>query len=116
MRKPFKKHLGAIDIEIAHGGSGKRKLILSKDDPVSSQLHAMTKGFLAPGGIFDWHNHEDIDEFFLVTEGTGVIEFGDGSTFAYAKDDLIYIPSNMKHRIENTGTVENEFFFIRLNQ
>ncbi|MFA5796895.1 MAG: cupin domain-containing protein [Candidatus Woesearchaeota archaeon] len=115
MRKPFKKHLGAINVETAHGGSGRRQLMLSKDDPISSQLHAMTKGFLAPGRIFDWHDHEDIDEFFLVTKGTGVIEFEDGSKLEYTKDDLIYIPSNVKHKIENTGNVEGEFFFVRLN-
>jgi len=28
-------------------------------------------------------------------------------------DDLIYIPSNTRHRIENTGSVENEFYFVR---
>lgn len=115
MRKPFKKHLNTIDVESAHGGSGRRQLILSKDDPISSQLHAMTKGFLTPKGVFDWHIHEDIDEFFFVIKGTGVIQFEDGTKFEYVKDDLIYIPSNVKHRIENTGEIENEFFFIRLN-
>jgi mannose-6-phosphate isomerase-like protein (cupin superfamily) len=115
MRQPFKKHLNSINIESAHGGSGRRQLLLSKDDLISSQMEAMTKGFLAPKGIFDWHSHQDIDEFFLVTQGTGFIEFEDCTKIEYSKDDLIYIPSNTKHRIENTGEVENEFFFIRLN-
>lgn len=115
MRKPFKKHINSIDIEGAHGGNGRRQLMLSKDDSISSQMEAMTKGFLAPKGVFDWHNHQDIDEFFIVTQGTGIIEFEDGTKIEYSKDDLIYIPSNIKHRIENTGDVENEFFFIRLN-
>lgn len=116
MRKPFKKSLNSISIEAAHGGSGKRQLLLSKDDLISSQLEAMTKGFLAPKGVFDWHSHKDIDEFFLVTKGAGVIEFADGTKIKYSKDDLIYIPSNINHRIENTGKIENEFFFIRLKQ
>ena len=115
MRKPFKKHLNAINIEGAHGGSGRRQLILSKKDSISSQMEAMTKGFLAPKCVFDWHIHEDIDEFFLVTKGTGLIQFEDGTKIEYVKDDLIYIPSNIKHKIENTGAIENEFFFIRLN-
>lgn len=115
MRKPFVKHLNAINIESAHGGSGRRQLMLSKDDSISSQMEAMTKGFLASKGVFDWHNHKDIDEFFLVTKGTGLIQFEDGTKMEYIKDDLIYIPSNVKHRIENTGEIENEFFFIRLN-
>ena len=115
MRTPFKKHLSSIDIEGAHGGSGRRQVMLSKEDPISSQMEAMTKGFLSPKGVFDWHSHKDIDEFFLVTKGTGIIEFEDGTKIKYSEDDLIYIPSNTKHRIENTGDVENEFFFVRLN-
>jgi len=43
MRKPFIKSLNQIEIEGAYGGSGRRQLILSKDDPVSSQMQAMTK-------------------------------------------------------------------------
>jgi len=115
MRKPFKKSLGAIPIEEAHGGSGKRQLILSKDDAVSSYFHAMTKGFLPSVGVFDWHEHKHIDEFFLVMKGTGVIEFKDESSFRYAPGELIYIPANLSHRIENTGEEENEFYFIRLD-
>ncbi len=114
MRKQFKKSLNSIAIESAHGGSGRRQLILSKADFISSQMEAMTKGFLSPKGVFDWHSHKDIDEFFLVTKGSGVIEFDDGAKINYSKDDLIYIPANIKHRIENTGKLENEFFFIRL--
>ena len=115
MRKPFQKNLNSINIEAAHGGSGRRQLILSKDDPISSQLQAMTKGYLPVSGVFDWHDHQDIDEFFLVLKGRGIIEFEDGTKFKFVKDDLIYIPSNLKHRIENTGKVETEFFFIRIN-
>lgn len=115
MRRPFKKHLKAIPVEDAHSGSGKRQLILSKEDAISSQMHAMTKGFLAVGASFDWHAHEDVDEFFLVLEGTGVVRFGDGTEMRYIPDDLVYIPSNTRHRIENGGTGESQFFFVRLS-
>ncbi len=115
MRTPFKKSISEIPLEDAHGGSGKRQLILSTDDAVSSRFHAMTKGYLAAGGVFDWHDHDQIDEFFLVLHGTGYIEFKDGTKIDYAPDDLIYIPANTAHRIENTGTDESRFFFIRLD-
>lgn len=116
MRKPFKKKINDIKIEEAHGGSGSRQLILSKNDSISSQMEAMTKGFIPPKGQYDWHQHENIDEFFLVIQGIGFIEFEDGSIIEFSKDDLVYIPSNTKHRIENTGDVQNEFIFIRINQ
>lgn len=116
MRIPFKKQINDVEIEEAHGGSGRRQLILSKSDPISSQMEAMTKGFIPPKGQYDWHQHLNIDELFLVIQGIGIIEFEDGSKFEYSKDDVIYIPSNTKHRIENTGDIENEFIFIRVNQ
>ena len=54
MNKPFKKDINKIEIEGAHGGSGKRQLVLSCLDNISENIEAMTKGFLAPEGIFDW--------------------------------------------------------------
>ncbi len=116
MRKPFKKHLQTIPVEEAHGGSGKRQVILSKDDAISEQLQAMTKGFLEAGSKFDWHAHESVDEFFLVLKGKGYIEFRSGEKIEYSPDDLIYIPDGIEHKIEATGEEENEFFFIRLNK
>lgn len=113
LRKPFKKNLSQIPTEEAHGRSGKRQLILSKEDPISNELHAMTKGFLIAGGFFDWHNHENIDEFFLVIKGLGIIEFEDGINIEYKNEDLIYIPANIKHKI--TAKKDSEFFFFRLN-
>lgn len=115
MRVPFKKSLSDIPVEAAHGGSGSRQLILSPNDAVSSHFHAMTKGYLAAGGVFDWHDHDKIDEFFFVLQGTGYIEFKDGTKIEYAPDDLVYIPANTAHRMENTSTEENQFFFIRID-
>ncbi len=115
MRLPFKKVLGKIKREEAHGGSGARQLILSANDAVSSQIQAMTRGFLAPGAKFDWHDHDKVDEFFLVTQGTGIIRFKTSVEMTYQPDQLIYIPANQGHQIENTGSEENQFFFIRLN-
>ncbi len=115
MRKPFKKSLSSLPLEGAHGSAGKRKLLLSQNDPVSSQLQAMTKGFLAPKGVFDWHRHEGVDEFFFVTQGKGIINFRD-NIIEYSEGDLVYIPAGVEHRIENIDVVENQFFFVRLSK
>ena len=114
MRKPFKKTIAEIAIEGAHGGSGRRQLILSPADPVSSSLGAMTKGFLDAGGVFDWHDHADIDEFFTVLAGKGQVFFKDGSQIDYSVGDVVYMPANLAHRIEAQGETTSEFFFIRV--
>ena len=114
MKKPFKKEIGKIEIEGAHGGAGRRQSLLSATDDISPNIAAATKGFLAEGGIFDWHDHGDIDEFFIVLQGTGIVEFEDGSKIEYKEDDLVYMPAPMKHKITNTGDTENIFYFVRV--
>jgi mannose-6-phosphate isomerase-like protein (cupin superfamily) len=113
MRKSFKKSVGDISIEQAHWGSGSRKLLLSSLDDISSNLEAMTQGFLPVWNVFDWHLHYWIDEFFFVTQGTGRIEFRD-SQIQYMPDDLIYIPAHTEHRIIAEWDIENQFYFVRV--
>ncbi len=109
MRRPFRKRIGTIEKEAAHGGSGARQLLLSKSDPVSSQLEAMIKGFLAAGGVFDWHSHEDLDEFFLVMQGTGTVTFSDGrNMLTKAMIYFTFLPGNP---IESRTPVALTVFF-----
>lgn len=114
MRKPFKKSLSQIPIEEAHGVNSRRQLILSKADAVSKYFEAMTKGYLKASAKFDWHSHDKIDEFFLVTKGSGLVEFKNGDSWEYNEGDLIYIPADTEHQIVASAKTENEFFFIRL--
>ncbi len=114
MRKPFKKSISQIPLEEAHGGTGSRQLLLSKSDPVSVYFEAMTKGYLNAGAQFDWHFHDQIDEFFLVTKWSWTIEFREDWVIEYKEWDLIYIPSNIEHKITAFEKSDNEFFFIRL--
>lgn len=114
--KPIKKSLSEIPLEEAHGGSGSRQLIFSKNDKVSSQFEAWTKGYLPVGACYDWHHHDKVDEFFIVLKGIGTIEYKDGTKFDYKAGDVMYNPAGLAHKIENTDSVENEFYFIRLNQ
>ena len=114
MKQPFRKDINKIEIEGAHDGSGKRQLLLSSADNISQNIEAVTKGFLPPQGVFDWHNHANIDEFFIVLQGTGIVEFEDGQRIEYKEDDMVYMPSPMKHKITNTGTVDNIFYFVRV--
>ena len=115
MRKPFRKNIEAVPVEDAHGGNGSRKLLLSKDDPVSSNFQAMTKGFLPAKGVWDWHQHESVDEYFVVLSGSGKIDFRDGNSWDFGPQDLIYVPADTEHRIENTSAGVSEFFFVRLD-
>ncbi|HEY1097212.1 MAG TPA: cupin domain-containing protein [Alphaproteobacteria bacterium] len=115
-RKPIKKSLSSIQKEEAHGGSGSRQVIFSPADQLSSQFEAWTKGYLPAGASYDWHQHDAVDEFFIVLEGTGYIEYKDGTKFDYKKDDTFCNPAGLAHKIENTGTIESIFYFFRLKE
>ncbi|OGY87708.1 MAG: hypothetical protein A2233_02050 [Candidatus Kerfeldbacteria bacterium RIFOXYA2_FULL_38_24] len=114
MRKPFKKELTSIPLEDAHGGSGKRRLVLSATDDISKQLEAFANTYLQPGSKFDWHTHESIDEFLVIISGVGRVLFKDGSVFDYKEKDMIYIPADVEHMIEAASDQDSEFFFIRV--
>lgn len=119
MRRPNKKSLGEIPLEEAHGGSGNRQVILSKEDDVSEHFHAMTKGFLNPGSSFEWHHHDNIDEFFVVLKGVGKVlykdENGETQLYSYKSGDVFYMPAGIPHEIRCSGSETSEYFFVRLD-
>ncbi len=113
-RHPFKKKIEDIPTEQAHAGSGSRKLIVSNQDDISSNIEAVTKGYLEPGGFFHWHQHVGIDEFWIVIKGSGFIEYKNSDRFEYKAGDFIYTPANLEHRIEASGETQSEFYFVRV--
>lgn len=113
-RRPFKRVIDEIALESAHAGSGSRRLIISQRDDISRQIEAVTKGYLEPGNVFDWHQHVEIDEFWIVISGNGFIEYKNGDKFEYKSGDFIYNPADLPHRIVAEGATRSEFFFIRV--
>jgi len=67
--KYTKKNISDIPIEQAHGGLGARQILVKSEELITKNFEAMTKGFLEAGKIFDWHEHTNIDEFFIVVKG-----------------------------------------------
>ena len=108
------KNIKKIEKEPAHDGNWERKLLLSQKDNISKNIEAMTKWYLKPWKIFDWHSHNDIDEYFVVLDWIWTISFENWEEINYIKDDLIYIPANIKHKIEAKWDKENKFYFTRI--
>lgn len=48
-------------------------------------------------GDFNWHSHDDTDDFFLVISGELTIHFRD-EDIKLAAGDLYVIPKNIEHR------------------
>lgn len=108
-----KRHISEIPIEEAHAGSGSRQMLFDASGAKSSKWEAVTKGFIPVGSMFDWHEHGDSDEMFLVTRGTGKFFCEDKET-SYQAGDVILVGAGTKHKIVNDGEATTEGFFIRI--
>lgn len=113
MKGIVRKSLSEITIEQAHGGSGSRQVLVSAQESTSPYFEAMTKGFLEPGKVFDWHQHIDTDEYIIVTKGEGIFFTRDDS-FECKEGDVIIVSANTEHKIEAKGEITNEYFFVRV--
>ncbi len=68
-----------------------------KIERIISQGHKSPEGF--------WYD-QDTAEFVLLLSGSAVLKFEDGSILEMKKGDFITIPAHLKHRVEETSTVE----------
>lgn len=111
--KIIKRVSSDIPKEAAHGGSGSRKVFASPNFLKSTNLEAMTHGWLPAGNSFDWHDHTDIEEITLVLKGEGRVYDEDGE-YGYAPGDVFIFPANTQHKITNNSNQEHEMIFVRV--
>lgn len=113
MSKFTKLNIKDVPIEEAHGGSGARQVLVRPEHITSQYLEAITKGFLKPGSVFDWHIHQDTDEVFIVLKGYGKY-YCEEETTNYKEGDVLVTPANLKHKIAAGGEEGSEYYFIRV--
>ena len=111
--KIIKRMASEIPKEQAHGGTGSRKLLATAEYIKSTNLEAMTHGYLPAGNIFDWHDHRDIEEIMYVLHGAGKVCDEEGE-YDYEPQDVFIFPANTKHKIINNSKEEHEMIFVRV--
>ncbi len=72
------------------------------------QLVLMT---LQPGDEIGEEVHEDIDQFFRIEEGTGVIDIN-GVENRVEDDFAVIVPAGSRHNVRNTGNVPLRLYTI----
>jgi len=113
--KIIKRSKNEIIKEEAHGGSGSRKVYASNDHLKSAYFEMMTHGFLSTKKEFDWHEHGDMEEIMVVLKGSGNV-FDEDGVYGYSIGDVFIFPSNIRHKIVNTGEDESEMIFVRVKR
>jgi quercetin dioxygenase-like cupin family protein len=113
MKRFTKTNIANIPQEEAHGGSGKRQVLITPEHLTTPHFEMMTKAYLSPGFSFDWHDHKDVDEMFIVLSGQGNFYWQDEIT-GYKAGDIVTIPANTTHKITAEGDMDSEFYFVRV--
>ncbi len=72
------------------------------------QLVLMT---LQPGDEIGEEVHEEIDQFFRIEEGTGIIDI-DGVEHRVEDDFAVIVPAGSRHNVRNIGTMPLRLYTI----
>jgi len=114
MDKKFKIfNISQVPFEDIHNTPKSRQTLVTKNDLVTNNIDALTKGTLTPGDKWDWHKHEEYDELGIVLKGEGKFFWKD-EVVEYKKDDVIIIPANSLHKFEASGSQNSEFYLVRI--
>ena len=114
MNKKFKIfNISEVPFEEIHNTPGSRQTLATKDDLITNNIDALTKGTLKPGELWDWHKHEKYDELGIVLRGEGKFYWQD-EVVDYKPDDVIITPANSQHKYEAGGETVSEFYFVRI--
>lgn len=107
------RKISQVPFEGTHSLPNSRQTLATKDDLVTDNIDALTKGILPPGSIWDWHEHADYDELCIVLSGRGEFTW-ENQSHAYQKEDVFIIPAGNKHKIEALGNSNSELYFVRI--
>ncbi len=83
-----------------------------------SSVHAFSgndKRISSGKGFLGLASARECRRIFHCAQGAGSIEFRDGTRMNFGTDDLIYVPGNTEHPIDDNGTEIAEFYFVRLD-
>ena len=83
-------------------GSTIRSILDSTNAPVRNQ--SLAEASLPTGGSTQRHYHKVSEEFYFITEGTGVMEI-DGEECHVSQGDAILIPPGAWHQITATSAL-----------
>ncbi|OGK52310.1 hypothetical protein A2966_03385 [Candidatus Roizmanbacteria bacterium RIFCSPLOWO2_01_FULL_41_22] len=106
-------NISQVPFEGIHDMPNSRQTLATKDDLVTNNIDALTKGTLKPGSKWDWHKHDQYDELGIVLKGKGKFYWMNEVT-EYKEEDVIVIPANTTHKFEAEGDIDSEFYFVRI--
>ena len=104
-----------MDVEVREnmrGGQGKVTIRhFFKKDEFKAKNRLCSELTLPPGAGIGMHQHENEDEVFIITKGSGILDDGKTQT-KVSKGDAILTGNGASHAISNTGKEPMEIIAI----
>ena len=97
------------------GGSGQVNIIHMVDPDSMKNARLMAELTLEPGSGIGTHKHEKETEYYIITEGSGIVVEDDG-TKTVRKGDIVITGNGASHSIENTGNTVLKFIAVIITE
>jgi mannose-6-phosphate isomerase-like protein (cupin superfamily) len=97
--------------ENMRGGPGVTKLVHLDSPENMKNCRLVSEIILPPGAGIGEHEHINETEYYIITQGEGVV-CDNGVDTPVKNGDLVVTPHGNSHDITNTGSVDLKFFAV----
>ncbi len=73
---------------------------------------SIARARVSPGAVTRWHRLHGITERYVILEGRGRVEVGEGQPQTVEPGDVVIIPAGADQRIRNTGSGDLVFLAL----
>jgi len=97
------------------GGSGEVKILHMVSPESLTNARLMAELDLAPGSGIGLHRHDKETEYYIITEGSGIVVEDDGDK-NISKGDIVITGNGQSHSIKNTGNTVLKFIAVIITE
>ncbi|GMO22763.1 MAG: cupin domain-containing protein [Spirochaetaceae bacterium] len=106
-----RKQMPVAQMDKMLGGNGVSRLVELAPKEVMRNLRVLKEITLDPGVSIGNHDHKNETEYFLITQGSGVVN-DNGSEIAVHSGDVVVTGNGSFHSLVNTGKRKLVFYAI----
>jgi len=97
------------------GGSGQVNIVHLTDPASMKNARLMAELTLKPGSGIGLHRHDKETEYYIITEGSGLVNEDDG-TKPVSKGDIVITGNGASHSIENNSNETLKFIAVIITE
>ena len=97
------------------GGHGEVEILHMVDSASMKNARLMAELTLSPGSGIGSHQHDKETEYYIITEGSGIVIEDDGEK-SVQKGDIVITGNGQSHSIKNTGNDPLKFIAVIITE